>query len=803
MTSVFVECKKTDKIDFVKPLRKYIMQEFGKDQVAQYENALENLNATREDLRLNSERTDGARSKYLHYITLLKYTEKHFRIGDKGVRINFYWYDCNSKKRASQYGLDYEIACARFNVGAIESQIAFLHNRSSDEGIKQACKYYQMAAGTFAALAETTRAQGQLVGTPDLDGDYLTLLSFLMLAQAQECFYEKAERGGMKSSILYKLAAQVYDFYDKANQPIDSPSIKSSVHAFWPAFILYRMSMYKGIAHYHKGLAAFAEDKYGEQVAWLSLANSFVSDPALLKKLKAQPVSLQQQFMGRQETITNAFRSAHNDNSKIYHELVPRELPPLDMKAMVSAIAFKPPPMEPKDDPFRGLVSRVVQETAGAYKTRVNQRVQGISASVEENDRLAKGTLSSMNLPDALQALEKPQGIPDAIRARVQQLKQMNGAERLNSMITTTKNHSIDAASTLSQCDKLLQEEEELDQKMRGQYGNQWNLPASHLANSTLTQEISKYKDNLNHAKKSDLLLDAKFKKCFPILQKLSGSESDVLSLLPDGKTVSVSAETKEAANAVKRALGSLEDIIAARETLLKEILSVAESDDISADVMSGEHDSQSVMENSLEKYQEFDDEIQKNIQQQQEILGELYELNQTFVQKNSAGGSAREGAIKGINEALDAYMELVKNLGEATHFYQQFCNLLNTLKVKCERFVADRKGAKIALEARLSQPQQFSSQGQGIPAKYFQQSSNYPQTQQPASYRQAQAPQYQQPPQYSNQPQPQYQQAPQYQQQPQYSNQGSQPQQFIQVQGPDGKPQYIPASSLPNYRPQ
>ena len=48
-----------------------------------------------------------------------------------------------------------------------------------------------MAAGTFASLAETTRGQSHLVGTPDLDGDYLSLLSFLMLAQAQECFFEK------------------------------------------------------------------------------------------------------------------------------------------------------------------------------------------------------------------------------------------------------------------------------------------------------------------------------------------------------------------------------------------------------------------------------------------------------------------------------------------------------------------------------------------------------------------------------------------------------------------------------------
>ena len=64
MTSIFVECKKTDKVDFSKPLRRYILSEFGKDQGEQYERAIENLTTKREDLRLNTERTEGARDKY-------------------------------------------------------------------------------------------------------------------------------------------------------------------------------------------------------------------------------------------------------------------------------------------------------------------------------------------------------------------------------------------------------------------------------------------------------------------------------------------------------------------------------------------------------------------------------------------------------------------------------------------------------------------------------------------------------------------------------------------------------------------
>ena len=67
MSAVFVECKKTDRVDFVKPLRRHILSEYGKEQSEQYQDSLESLTATREDLRLNTERTENVRDKYLQY----------------------------------------------------------------------------------------------------------------------------------------------------------------------------------------------------------------------------------------------------------------------------------------------------------------------------------------------------------------------------------------------------------------------------------------------------------------------------------------------------------------------------------------------------------------------------------------------------------------------------------------------------------------------------------------------------------------------------------------------------------------
>lgn len=51
----------------------------------------------------------------------------------------------------------------------------------------------------------------------------------LMLAQAQECFYEKAVKDNMKASIIAKLAAQVADYYEFTLTSSNSPTLSSVI----------------------------------------------------------------------------------------------------------------------------------------------------------------------------------------------------------------------------------------------------------------------------------------------------------------------------------------------------------------------------------------------------------------------------------------------------------------------------------------------------------------------------------------------------------------------------------------------
>ena len=78
-----------------------------------------------------------------------------------------------------------------WNLGALESQRGAKIDRSSEEGIRNASKHFQQAAGIFEHIRKnlTPHFQGTLVSGLTEEGLHMSVQ--LMLAQAQLCFYEK------------------------------------------------------------------------------------------------------------------------------------------------------------------------------------------------------------------------------------------------------------------------------------------------------------------------------------------------------------------------------------------------------------------------------------------------------------------------------------------------------------------------------------------------------------------------------------------------------------------------------------
>src|SRR5271170_5316091 len=135
-----------------------------------------------------------------------------------------------------QANLIYERLSILYDIAALYSQLATSQSRTTAESLRRACQYFQQAAGTFDHLSSQTSTLRLPPGVviDDFTEPTVATLKFLMLAQAQECFWQKAVLGtyrrvlakklisicidNLKDGLIARLAAQVSDFYDQALQ---------------------------------------------------------------------------------------------------------------------------------------------------------------------------------------------------------------------------------------------------------------------------------------------------------------------------------------------------------------------------------------------------------------------------------------------------------------------------------------------------------------------------------------------------------------------------------------------------------
>jgi programmed cell death 6-interacting protein len=135
--------------------------------------------------------------------------------------------------------LQYERASVLFNVAAVYSGLGADESRADGEGIKRALAYLQNAAGALSYLSSEVvpllkcpswsaikLSGGVAVGDGaagyDMTESFINTLQNMVLAQAQECFWQKAVlEGTYKNGIIGRLAMKV-----RCSKPFSRASAK-------------------------------------------------------------------------------------------------------------------------------------------------------------------------------------------------------------------------------------------------------------------------------------------------------------------------------------------------------------------------------------------------------------------------------------------------------------------------------------------------------------------------------------------------------------------------------------------------
>ena len=133
----------------------------------------------------------------------------------KALQLGFKWADAfEPDEQTVVHDWSFERACVLFNVAACLSYLATHCDRQTPDGLKQACALYQQAAGALVAVSAMVKDAGW-AASADLSSDTLLALETLMLAQAQKCFFEKAEIDGMSTKVLVVLTAECAHLYEE------------------------------------------------------------------------------------------------------------------------------------------------------------------------------------------------------------------------------------------------------------------------------------------------------------------------------------------------------------------------------------------------------------------------------------------------------------------------------------------------------------------------------------------------------------------------------------------------------------
>jgi len=687
-----VPLKKGWDVDIVKPLKNMISST--SDKKDEYTDAISTLSTMRHiALKLGEKSESSLEHMAKYYDQLSNLTQK---IPTQELQIPFKWQDAFSK--GSVFGgritltvssISYEMVATLFNYGAMCTQVAAAQNLESEEGLKKANKHLQTAAGIFNQLKDRVVAAIEQEPTPDLEPETLTLLSAICLAQAQELVVQKALKDKMKESIIAKLSKHADDLFSDVLKNMQKESVRSLWDKDWVAVVSGKQALYNGLAQYHQSRVCNAEKAIGEEISRLQYALELFT---AAEKRAGYTIGCSKDWYKRSN---NYLTEAKKDNDFIYHERIPEvgKLAPVGKAAVVKATEVPDRFFAQESDLFEKLTPVHIQQALSAFNARKQELVQKEVNKLKESSNLLNELLSSMNLPAALEDTTGG-GCPPSLKEKSASVMEAGGVAQLEKLMQELPELLQRNTDLLNESERMLREEKDSDDKLRAQYKDKWNRTPSDKLTSTFTTNASKYRSIINTAQDADSIVKDKFNAHLHGMRALASGEGAMIAFLPQG----AGGQGGSASTQLKQLMEQVETLRAERAVIDSELrnanvdmksvfLSAAAGGGVNEPVLSVQH---------LDRaYSGVQGQVNQSVTSQEQLIAQIQDLYQAFIQERGGKGGDRETALKSLAQAYDAYMELKSNLEEGTKFYNDLTQLLVTFQNKVTDFTFARKTEK------------------------------------------------------------------------------------------------------------
>ncbi|KAI0091182.1 BRO1-domain-containing protein [Irpex rosettiformis] len=613
-----------------------------------------------------------------------------------------------------------------FNLAALYSQLACAEDRTTLQGLKQMIAHLQAAAGTFRYLISfATPSLYNSVAEEDMPLDltepFLASLESLMLAQAQEGVWQRAMFDNYKNGVVAKLAAKVSSLYNDAVQQIkESPiPIKHIFPSGWVAHLETKQMHFAGVAQFRKSIDDLEANRYGQEIARLVLASSAVrKGHEIGRKGKVLPAVLRE-IQSLVDAVQENLTRAEKDNDLIYHQEVPAasSLPQIKEVGMVQSLiseALADPKTALGNDTviFGELLGYGAKVAIEIYEDRRKNWIdEEVLNRAQQLDNAATGILQSLNLPAALEAMEKPVGLPPSLLKKAEEVRSEDGPTRVQSSINNVRKLAEMNMGLLNETLDILDQEADNDEVLQADSPGS-RVPSAE-ANKELVSKATRYRQILDEAAQSDELVRGKWDDWEQNITELTWSEEDLQAAVPSSSISLASAgtsaktpnPTRSHARQLRSLLESLDDIQRSRVQIVDRAKRRVDTDDITPRILKvataierwvevKPSMFEDVVDEEMEKFEKFKDDLEDVEVKQEMLLESIKERNEVFIQSRKEDPSVkdREHALQSLDLAYHMYKEITRNLDEGLKFYNEFGHILAQFRATCKDWLNHRQ---------------------------------------------------------------------------------------------------------------
>ncbi|KAJ3488961.1 hypothetical protein NLG97_g6089 [Lecanicillium saksenae] len=635
------------------------------------------------------------------------------------IGAEFTWYPAlgyNTERPMVRNNLKYELMNVLYNLASLYSQLAINTSRSNTDGLKTAANYFSQAAGVLSHMKTSILPELRMPDPPeDMDEHTLESLTQLLLAQSQECFWQKAVMDGLKDALISKLAARVSDLYNLAGESaVKSEAISSA----WIHHMTAKHHHFAAAAQYRAACDCLEKRKYGEEVARLQDAVQCVNEGVKETKGGYLNKIVVEDLQALKRKVEEDLKRAEKDNDIIFLNIVPpkSELKILDRANMAVARVPKQvsDPYEFFGDKaefgpalFSRLVPFSVHVAISIYEERRDRMVnQNIVHELETMTDQLHNVLASLGLPGSIQAIEKPLGLPPSLVQHAEEIRQADAVNRIQkSFVDIDKLRAADMAIFEEGVTAMAAEFDE-DQQLRGRYGtDRWSRPdgKTEPQGAKLWGQVTEIESYFESSASSDAVVREKYATAAELLRILSGSDAGIQNYVPSGGQMDMREELRTAMGKLRSAHSDAIRLDSKRRRKVASLKENAKRDDIKPDILKEAA--------RLERtYPTTTIALDKDAKEQDQLVTLLERTNREFEAQKQKGSSRanreREQALQRLDSAYYKYKEILNNLDVGRKFYNDLSKIVGQgFRDVAKSWVAQRRMEARALEEELSMP--------------------------------------------------------------------------------------------------